>query len=99
MSQPLPVTLLDTDTLSAVMRQHPIVLVRARAYLAIHRRLTFSITTRYEVLRGLHANHATAQLAAFDRLCVVKAIADIALPVSSFWKHETRRSAWHACKL
>jgi len=54
--------------------QHPAALVRARAYLAVHQRLTFSIITRYEVLRGLHAKRATAQLAAFDRLCSVSTI-------------------------
>lgn len=30
--------------------------------------------TRYEILRGLHAKNATAQLAAFDRLCSVSTI-------------------------
>jgi tRNA(fMet)-specific endonuclease VapC len=74
MTQPLPAALLDTDILSAVMRQHPAVLVRAHAYLAVHHRLTFSIITRYEILRGLHAKNATAQLTAFDRLCSVSTI-------------------------
>ena len=78
MSQPLPAALLDTDILSAVMRQSPIALTRARAYLAVHHRLTFSIITRYEVLRGLYAKNAMAQLAAFDRLCSVSTI----LPLS-----------------
>ncbi len=54
MSQSLPAVLLDTDILSAVMRQHPVALARARAYLAVHQRLTFSIITRYEIRRGLH---------------------------------------------
>ncbi len=74
MSQPMSAALLDTDVLSAVMRQHPAALVRARAYLAVHHRLTFSIITRYEILRGLHAKNATAQLAAFDQLCNVSTI-------------------------
>ncbi len=74
MSQPSGAALLDTDILSAVMRQHPAALAPARAYLAVHRRFTFSIITRYEVLRGLHAKRATAQLAAFDRLCSVSMI-------------------------
>lgn len=60
MSQLLPAALLDTDILSAVMRQHPLALARARAYLAVHQRLTFSIITRYEILRGLHAKNAAA---------------------------------------
>jgi len=62
-------SLLDTDILSALMRQHPVATARAREYLAVHQRLTFSIITRYEVLRGLHAKNASAQLAAFDKLC------------------------------
>ncbi len=74
MSFPIRAALLDTDILSAVMRQHPGVLARTRAYLATHHQLTFSIMTRYEILRGLHAKNATAQLAAFDRLCQVSRI-------------------------
>jgi len=74
MSQPLASVLLDTDILSAVMRQQPAALARARAYLAVYHHLTFSIITRYEILRGLHAKKAIAQLAAFDRLCSVSMI-------------------------
>ncbi len=66
--------LIDTDILSAIMRQHPAALSRARAYLMVHHRLTFSIITRYEILRGLHARNAMAQLAAFDQLCQVSTI-------------------------
>ncbi len=67
---PLPRALLDTDTLSAVMRGTPPPLVtKAREYLAEHRVFTFSIITRYEILRGLKAKSATAQLQAFHRLC------------------------------
>jgi len=40
----------------------------------VHQHLTFSIITRYEILRGLHAKHATAQVTAFDRLCSVSRI-------------------------
>ena len=67
MSPPIEAALLDTDILSAVMRQQAGAVSRARAYLA--QRLTFSLITRYEILRGLHAKNATAQLAAFERLC------------------------------
>ena len=61
--------LLDTDILSAVMRLHPAAVARAQAYLAVHRRFTFSMITRYEVLRGLKATGAKVQLVAFDRFC------------------------------
>ena len=74
MSQPIVPALLDTDILSALMRRHPAASTHARAYLAVHHRLTFSIITRYEILRGLYAKNATAQLAAFDRLCRVSTI-------------------------
>ncbi len=40
--------------------------------------LTFSIITRYEILRGLKAKTATAQLATFDVLCRASAV----LPLS-----------------
>ncbi|PZV10347.1 MAG: VapC toxin family PIN domain ribonuclease [Leptolyngbya sp.] len=61
--------LLDTDILSAIMRQDPVVIPKAQTYLIAHERFTFSIITRYEILRGLKAKGATKQLAAFDRLC------------------------------
>lgn len=52
-----PLTLLDTDTISALMRKvsHPGVVARTSQYLAVHQRLTVSIITRYEILRGLHS--------------------------------------------
>jgi tRNA(fMet)-specific endonuclease VapC len=66
--------LLDTDTLSAIMRKNALATQRARAYLDIHRQFTISIITRYEVLRGLFAKGAVKQLAAFDRLCVASRV-------------------------
>jgi len=61
--------LLDTDTLSAVMKGNPVVLARAREYLAEHGGFDLSIITRYEILRGLKAKNAVTQIQAFDRLC------------------------------
>ncbi|WP_218025496.1 PIN domain-containing protein [Capsulimonas corticalis] len=61
--------LLDTDTLSAIIKQNPIALVRSRNYLANFGALTFSIITRYEILRGLNAKRASSQIAAFEALC------------------------------
>ena len=69
----LPV-LLDTDILSAIMRQDPVVIPKAQEYLLAHGQFTFSIITRYEVLRGLKAKGAAKQLAAFDRFCDVNTI-------------------------
>lgn len=74
MSPAVAPALLDTDILSAVMRQAPRAVAHAQAYLAIHHRFTFSLITRYEILRGLHAKRATTQLAAFDRLCNVSTV-------------------------
>ncbi|MCU0493416.1 MAG: type II toxin-antitoxin system VapC family toxin [Chloroflexaceae bacterium] len=66
-----PLTLLDTDTLSAVMRRQPTAVAHAQTYLATHRRFSFALITRYEILRGLYAKRATAQLVRFENLCVV----------------------------
>jgi len=65
----LPRALLDTDILSAVMKGNPAVIARAHAYLEEHGALAFSLITRYEILRGLKAKKAAAQLEAFDRFC------------------------------
>ncbi|KYC36046.1 twitching motility protein PilT [Scytonema hofmannii PCC 7110] len=61
--------LLDTDTLSVILRQNPLVLAKAQSYLAQHSRFTFSIITRYEILRGLKAKTANKQLEAFEQFC------------------------------
>ena len=66
---PQPAVLLDTDILSELLKQHPLVLQRVRTYLAEHGRLAFSIITRYELLRGLKAKQARTQEAAFTLLC------------------------------
>ena len=41
----------------------------ARRYLTVFRHFTFSISTRYEILRGLKARRATSQLARFEQRC------------------------------
>jgi tRNA(fMet)-specific endonuclease VapC len=74
MTGDMPLTLLDTDTLSAVMRRHPVALRQAQAYLQAHRQFTFSIITRFEILRGLYAKGATAQLVRFEQLCAVSTV-------------------------
>lgn len=70
----VPLALLDTDTLSAIMRRDPRVMPKAGSYLAAHRRFAWSLMTRYEVLRGLHARRATAQLVVFEHLCSVNMV-------------------------
>lgn len=65
----LPEAVLDTDTLSLYRRAHAQVTRHAAAYSQRYGQLTFTELTRYEVLRGLTAAHATTQLAAFERFC------------------------------
>jgi tRNA(fMet)-specific endonuclease VapC len=60
---------LDTDILSAIMRQHPVVILKAREYLLDHGQFTFSIITRFEILRGLKAKGATRQAIVFHEFC------------------------------
>ena len=61
-----PKTLLDTDVLSRLMRK---ALNRARGYLVDHPKLSISLVTRFEILRGLKAKQATTQSLAFDLFC------------------------------
>ena len=65
----IPATLLDSDTLSYLRKQHPQALIHAKAYLREHGELSFSLITHYEVLRGLKVRGATAQIQSFERLC------------------------------
>lgn len=78
-----PAALLDTDTLSAVLAGKLAVREHALAYLQAHAyRFTFSVITRYEVLKGLHAKGATAQVARFEEFCAahdVRALSDVAI--------------------
>jgi tRNA(fMet)-specific endonuclease VapC len=76
-----PKTLLDTDVLSGLMRKMPAALNRARIYLADHPQLTLSLVTRFEVLRGLKAKKATAQLAKFDLFCTNNEVLPITDPI------------------
>ncbi|NJM73288.1 MAG: type II toxin-antitoxin system VapC family toxin [Scytonema sp. RU_4_4] len=61
--------ILDTDILSAIMRQNQLVIPKAQAYLEQYKKFTFSIITRYEILRGLKAKEANKQIQAFEQFC------------------------------
>ena len=74
----MPKALLDTDTFSAVIKQTPNALLHFRIYLAAYGLFTFSIITRYEILRGLKAKNAVIQIAVFEKLCSASEI----LPLS-----------------
>ena len=67
---PISQGIVDTDILSAVMRKNPDVIPKARAYIRKYSRFTFSIITRYEILRGLKAKDAVTQAIAFDQFCI-----------------------------
>lgn len=66
--------LLDTDILSAVMRGDPRVLGPARAHLLQDGRFSFSVITRYEVMRGLLAKGTVRQVEAFEQLCAASTL-------------------------
>ena len=71
-------TLIDTDTLSAILKRRPSVVGKAQSYLALHSRMTLSVITRFEILRGLKAIRAESQAKAFDLFCE----ANLVLPVT-----------------
>jgi tRNA(fMet)-specific endonuclease VapC len=78
----VPLALLDTDTLSEVMRgRDPNVRRRAAEYLAGHGRFTFSVVTRYEILRSLRAKRAAHQIAAFEARCRASDVLPLSDPV------------------
>lgn len=60
--------LLDSDTLSYLIKGVPSALERAREYLKTHACLSFSIITYYEILRGLQYYDARSQMAMFEEL-------------------------------
>jgi tRNA(fMet)-specific endonuclease VapC len=63
-------SLLDTDTLSEIMKgRNTHVQDNALQYLSTFGHFTFSIITRYEILRGLKARGATRQLVRFEQRC------------------------------
>jgi tRNA(fMet)-specific endonuclease VapC len=62
--------LLDTDTLSEIMRGRDSNIVqKAREYLRTHGQFRISIITRYEILRGLKAKQASHQITLFEERC------------------------------
>jgi tRNA(fMet)-specific endonuclease VapC len=76
-------TLLDTDTLSEVLKQRDENVTRAaQTYLGDYRRFTLSVLTRYEILRGLRARGAVRQELAFDALCQVSQILPLTDPIA-----------------
>ena len=65
-----PLALLDTDTLSEVMKGKDLhVDQQAREYFKTHGQFRISVITRYEILRGLKAKQATRQIEIFEDRC------------------------------
>jgi tRNA(fMet)-specific endonuclease VapC len=76
-------TLLDTDTLSEILKQRDEnVIQAAQAYLGEYQRFTISVLTRYEILRGLRAKGAVRQELAFDALCQRSYILPLTDPIA-----------------
>lgn len=62
--------LLDTDILSEVLKQRdPIVVGNASTYLQLHSQFSFSVFTRFEIVRGQKEKRAAHQLARFELFC------------------------------
>jgi tRNA(fMet)-specific endonuclease VapC len=61
--------ILDTDILLSIMQKNPSSLARAQEYLHAHDRFSFSVITKYEILRGLNALGASKQAEVFDQFC------------------------------
>lgn len=63
--------LLDTCAVSEILKGKNVrVAQNALSYLSQYGQFTFSLMTRYEVLRGLKDKNAPTQLARFERFCL-----------------------------
>jgi tRNA(fMet)-specific endonuclease VapC len=74
--------LIDTDILSEIPKgKDAQVMAAARHYLAAHQRFAFSAMTLYEIVRGMVANRAARQLAAFFVMADTSEVFPITTPV------------------
>jgi tRNA(fMet)-specific endonuclease VapC len=88
----MPEVLLDTDILSEILKGVDAnVAGRARPYLGVHSRFTFSLITKYQVLRGLHRKAAAIQQQLFLFICAgarIVAIDDLVIEhAARLWAH------------
>lgn len=74
--------LLDTDILSMLMRGNSEVLARSTTYLTSFPRLSFSVITLYEALRGLKVKNAQVQLNAFERFSSVNEVVPLSREIA-----------------
>jgi tRNA(fMet)-specific endonuclease VapC len=70
-------TLLDTDTISLFLRSQPSVMTEAGNYLKFYQGFTFSIISRFEVLRGLKIKNAQIQIARFERISSISRVLNL----------------------
>lgn len=61
--------LVDTDTLSLYFKKYSEIVREAQKYLRLNRVFTFSVITRFEILRGMKVKNAAKQIQAFDLFC------------------------------
>ncbi len=73
--------LLDSDTLSYLIKGISPALERAREYLKIHSCLSFSVITYYEIRRGLLYHDARRQMPLFEKLAERSEIVPLDEPV------------------
>ena len=88
---------LDSDTLSYLIKGLSPAMERAKAYLRVHPRLSFGIITYYEVRRGLLYRDARRQLPLFEELAnrseviaLDMKVADVAAAIYA----DLRRQGW-----
>jgi tRNA(fMet)-specific endonuclease VapC len=80
----------DTDVLSEFLRgKHPHIVWKSIAYLTQYGQASISLITRYEILLGLKAKNATAQLAVFEAWCqrfqILPITDDIIVSAADLW--------------
>jgi tRNA(fMet)-specific endonuclease VapC len=93
----MPNSLLDTDTLSEIMRGvNPAVCRAANHYLTQFGCFQLSLITRFEILRGLKSSGASRRLTDFDAFCAVNEVLpitdEIVVRAADFYAH-LRRNA------
>jgi tRNA(fMet)-specific endonuclease VapC len=66
----MSLVLFDTNAVSEIRRgKNPHLVPRARQYLQQHGQFSFSIITKYELLRGMKVKHAALQIGLFQQFC------------------------------
>jgi len=70
-------TVLDTDTISLFLRSQPSVMTEAGNYLKFYQGFTFSIISRFEVLRGLKIKNAQIQIVKFERISSISRVLNL----------------------